>query len=51
MHDLGMFGKTIDATKNLIFLRPHWQYAINISGTHRSIQLCDGSKIYASMMR
>ena len=38
MHDLGMFGKPIDAPNNVIVFRPHWQYAININGNSISIK-------------
>ena len=47
MHDLVMFGKPIDAPKNSIVLRPHWQYSIKRNGTCRSRQCCGGSKIYS----
>ena len=36
MHDLGMFGKPIDAPKNAILLRTHCKYAIKRNGTRRS---------------
>ena len=44
IHDLRMFGKPINVPKNEILLRPHYQYAINRSGTCRARQCCDGYK-------
>ena len=49
--DLQMFGKPvlIDKHKNIIILRPHWQYNVKQDGTRRARLCCNGSK-YAALI-
>ena len=51
MNYLGMFGKPIYAPNNAIVLRPHWKYSTNQNGTCGYIQVRDGPKRDAPMMR
>ena len=42
MHELGMFGKPINAPNNEIYLRIHWKYAIKTNWNRGTIQCYDG---------